>query len=75
MASWKPNQIRSCIHPGDLVDVVLKADQPTGKLTRGVVKSILTNSKTHPRGIKVMLEDRQVGRVQEIIDGRDDARR
>jgi len=46
------------------VDIVLKADQPTGKLTRGVVKRILTNSPTHPRGIKVMLEDGQVGRVQ-----------
>ena len=55
------------IHPGQLVDVVLKADQPTGKLTRGVVKQILTNSKTHPRGIKVMLTDRQVGRVQRIV--------
>jgi len=46
------------------VDIVLKADQPTGKLTRGIVKRILTNSPTHPRGIKVMLEDGQVGRVQ-----------
>lgn len=55
---------RASIHPGMPVDIVLKADQPTGKLTRGVVKRILTNSPTHPRGIKVMLEDGQVGRVQ-----------
>lgn len=67
MAAWKPNQIRSMVHIGDEVEVVLKADQPTGKLTRGIVKDILTNSKTHPRGIKVMLMDRQVGRVQNII--------
>lgn len=55
---------RASIHPGMPVDIVLKADQPTGKLTRGVVKRILTNSPTHQRGIKVMLEDGQVGRVQ-----------
>lgn len=54
---------RASIRPGMPVDIVLKADQPTGKLTRGVVKRILTNSPTHPRGIKVMLEDGQVGRV------------
>lgn len=57
---------RASIHPGMPVDIVLKADQPTGKLTRGVVKRILTNSPTHPRGIKVMLEDGQVGRVQRL---------
>ncbi len=67
MPNWKPNQIRSMVHIGDEVDVVLKADQPTGKLTRGFVKDILTNSKTHPRGIKVMLADRRVGRVQNIL--------
>ena len=63
----KPNQIRTCIHVGAQVDVVLKKDQPTGKLTRGTVKSILTNSRTHPRGIKVMLTSGQVGRVQHIV--------
>ena len=67
LAAFQPHQIKAMIHPGQLVDVVLKADQPTGKLTRGVVKQILTNSKTHPRGIKVMLTDRQVGRVQRIV--------
>lgn len=50
-----------------LVDIVLKKDQPTGKLTRGHVKRILTNSPTHPHGIKVMLEENElVGRVQVI---------
>ena len=61
-------QIRNNIKPGMLVDVVLKKDQPTGKLTRGHVKRILTNSPTHPHGIKVMLvEQNMVGRVQKIL--------
>lgn len=60
-------QTRKDIVPGLLVDVVLKQDQPTGKRTRGVVKDILTNSPQHPHGIKVRLQDGQVGRVQEII--------
>ncbi|NLJ31386.1 MAG: YwbE family protein [Clostridiales bacterium] len=60
--------IRSNIRIGALVDVVLKKDQPTGKLTRGHVKRILTNSPTHPRGIKVMLEEEDlVGRVRNIL--------
>ena len=49
------------------VEVVLKADQATGKLTRGVVAEILTSSEFHPRGIKVRLTDGQVGRVQNIL--------
>jgi uncharacterized repeat protein (TIGR03833 family) len=49
------------------VNIVLKQDQRTGKLTRGVVKDILTNSPNHPHGIKVRLEDGQVGRVKEIV--------
>lgn len=57
---------RSDIHIGDSVDIVLKKDQPTGKLTHGTVKQILTNSKVHYRGIKVRLTDGQVGRVQKI---------
>lgn len=57
---------RSNIRVGQTVDIVLKQDQPTGKRTRGVVRRILTNSAVHPRGIKVMLEDGRVGRVQEI---------
>jgi uncharacterized repeat protein (TIGR03833 family) len=59
---------RKNIIPGKTVDIVLKKDQRSGKLTRGVVKDILTNSPTHPHGIKVRLEDGQVGRVQEIIE-------
>ncbi|HBP63582.1 MAG TPA: YwbE family protein [Desulfosporosinus sp.] len=61
-------QTRKDINPGVTVDIVLKADQRSGKLTRGVVKDLLTNSQTHPRGIKVRLTDGQVGRVQEIIN-------
>lgn len=61
------NQIRSNIKPGIKVKIVLKKDQPIGALTEGIVKDILTNSAVHPRGIKVRLEDGQVGRVQEII--------
>lgn len=58
---------RDDIEVGLKVKIVLKKDQRTGKLTLGVVKKLLTNSKYHPRGIKVMLEDGQVGRVQEIV--------
>jgi len=61
-------QTRKNIYAGVTVDIVLKADQRTGKLTRGIVKDILTNSQTHPRGIKVRLSDGQIGRVQEIIN-------
>jgi uncharacterized repeat protein (TIGR03833 family) len=57
---------RSEIHSGDTVDVVLKIDQATGKLTRGVVKQILTGSQFHPHGIKVRLTDGKVGRVKAI---------
>lgn len=60
-------QNRKDITTGTEVNIVLKADQRTGKLTRGVVKDILTNSSFHPHGIKVRLTDGQVGRVQEII--------
>ncbi|WP_217597913.1 YwbE family protein [Cohnella sp. GbtcB17] len=59
---------RSDVKPGLTVDIVLKQDQRTGKLTRGVVKDLLTNSATHPHGIKVRLQDGQVGRVQAILN-------
>jgi uncharacterized repeat protein (TIGR03833 family) len=59
-------QNRKDIKPGLAVRIVLKQDQRTGKLTDGIVKDILTNSVTHPHGIKVRLTDGQVGRVQEI---------
>lgn len=57
---------RSHIKIGASVKIVQKQDQRTGKLTQGVVMRILTNSSTHPHGIKVMLEDGIVGRVKEI---------
>ena len=59
-------QHRHEIKPGLSVGVVLKQDQRSGKITRGVVKNLLTNSAFHPHGIKVRLEDGQVGRVKEI---------
>lgn len=58
---------RSSIKIGTEVMVVQKQDQRTGKLTQGVVARILTNSATHPHGIKVMLESGIVGRVKEIL--------
>lgn len=58
---------RADIKPGLKVKIVLKKDQKRGTLTLGVVKDILTNSAIHPRGIKVRLEDGQIGRVQEIL--------
>jgi uncharacterized repeat protein (TIGR03833 family) len=64
----QPNQQRSQINPGIRVKIVLKQDQRNGKLTEGIVKNILTNSSTHPHGIKVRLTDGKVGRVQSIIE-------
>lgn len=58
---------RKDIKPGAKVDIVLKKDQHTGRLTRGVVKDILTKSASHPHGIKVRLTDGQVGRVHKIL--------
>jgi uncharacterized repeat protein (TIGR03833 family) len=60
-------QRREDIHAGSIVDIVLKEDQRTGKLTRGDVKDILTNSPNHPRGIKVRLSNGKIGRVQAIL--------
>lgn len=59
---------RENIRLGLLVDVVLKKDQKTGKRTRGVVQWVLTSAAYHSRGIKVQLQNRQVGRVQEIVE-------
>jgi len=64
----KSGKNRSDVAIGATVDIVLKKDQPTGRLTRGRVARLLTNSSTHPHGIKVMLDDGQVGRVQAIIE-------
>jgi len=59
---------RKDIRPGLTVDIVLKKDQRSGKLTRGVVRDILTKSANHPHGIKVRLIDGQVGRVKDILN-------
>lgn len=61
-------QNRADIIIGAKVNVVLKKDQSTGELSQGLVARILTNSSRHPHGIKVMLDDGRVGRVQEILD-------
>ena len=61
-------QTRSNIKPGMTVLIVLKQDQRTGKLTRGIVRDILTKSPNHPHGIKVRLESGEVGRVKEIVN-------
>ena len=57
---------RENIEPGLLVSIIKKEDQQTGELTKGVVQDVLTNSSTHPHGIKVRLETGEVGRVQII---------
>jgi uncharacterized repeat protein (TIGR03833 family) len=59
-------QNRSDIYPGLEVDIILKKDQRSGKKTRGIVKDLLTSSAYHSRGIKVRLENGQVGRVADI---------
>ncbi|MFC7366268.1 MULTISPECIES: YwbE family protein [Bhargavaea] len=64
----KDGKTRADVKPGQRVKIVLKKDQRTGTLTEGTVKDLLTNSPTHPHGIKVRLEDGQVGRVKEIIE-------
>ena len=60
------NQHRHNINPGTSVLIVLKKDQRTGNLTRGIVKDILTKKSYHSRGIKVRLTTGQVGRVVKI---------
>jgi uncharacterized repeat protein (TIGR03833 family) len=60
-------QYRKDVRPGVRVEIVLKKDQRGGKRTVGVVKDILTSSAFHSRGIKVRLEDGQIGRVQAIL--------
>jgi len=61
-------KLRADIKRGLHVAIVLKRDQPSGRLTEGVVKDILTNSARHPHGIKVRLESGAVGRVKKIFD-------
>ena len=59
---------RANIKPGLRVAIVQKKDQRSGKRTEGVVKDILTNSATHPHGIKVRLTSGEIGRVQKILN-------
>lgn len=58
---------RANLKPGMTVMIVLKQDQRTGKLTKGIVRDILTKSPNHPHGIKVRLQSGEVGRVKEIV--------
>ena len=58
---------REWIYPGSQVRIVLKKDQRSGRLTKGIVKDILTKSPFHPHGIKVRLESGEIGRVKEVI--------
>ncbi len=58
---------RSNIQAGKKVLIVLKEDQRTGKTTEGIVKDVLTNSSSHPHGIKVRLTSGLVGRVVKIL--------
>ena len=66
--SMQDGRVRRNIHVGSAVAIVMKKDQPTGALTWGRVAEILTNSPSHPHGIKVRLSDGSVGRVQQIYD-------
>ena len=65
--------IRDNIKPGLRVNIVLKKDQRSGKLTGGIVKDVLTKSPKHSRGIKVRLESGLIGRVQKIMDLQQDS--
>jgi uncharacterized repeat protein (TIGR03833 family) len=65
--SASDGSIRANIRPGARVTIVQKQDQPTGRLTEGIVRDILTKSPTHPHGIKVRLESGEVGRVKEVL--------
>jgi len=61
-------QNRKDIYPGLEVDIILKKDQRSGQLTRGIVERLLTSAAYHSRGIKVRLDDGQIGRVAFIVD-------
>ena len=66
-SSVKDGTKRANIKYGIDFAVVLKEDQSTGYLTYGKVQKILTNSSTHPHGIKVRLNTGEVGRIKEIL--------
>jgi uncharacterized repeat protein (TIGR03833 family) len=65
-------QHRKNVRPEVEVDIILKKDQGSARLTRGIVKDILTKSSFHPHGIKVRLVSGDVGRVQEVFDVSDE---
>ena len=65
--NYMNGQYRKDVRPGIRVEIVLKKDQRSGRRTAGVVKDILTSSAYHSRGIKVRLEDGQIGRVQAVL--------
>ena len=67
MPNQNEGRNRLAILPDSVVDIILKEDQRSGKKTRGIVQEILTNSQTHPHGIKVRLKDGRVGRVAVIV--------
>ena len=67
MEPHRNGQQRGSVRIGLIVDIIQKEDQRSGKKTRGIVQEILTNSLSHPHGIKVRLKGGQVGRVVEII--------
>ncbi len=67
----KDGKTRADVKPGQLVNIVLKKDQRTGELTEGIVRNILTSAPYHHRGIKVRLNDGQIGRIQEILPDED----
>ncbi|HEV8483006.1 MAG TPA: YwbE family protein [Blastocatellia bacterium] len=66
-------QHRQSVRPGVEVNIILKKDQASGRLTRGVVADVLTNSSFHPHGIKVRLVSGDVGRVREVLGTTDEA--
>lgn len=68
MRKTMDGKTRANIKPGMLVNIVLKKDQRSGNLTEGIVKDLLTSAPFHHRGVKVRLEDGQIGRVQEILE-------
>lgn len=72
MEEKRDGRHRSSVRIGSTADIVLKSNQKGGKVTRGVVAEILTNTSFHPHGIKVRLRDGKVGRVSDIVeDGKD----
>jgi uncharacterized repeat protein (TIGR03833 family) len=68
MEEKRDGRYRSSVRTGSTVDIILKPDQKSGKVIRGVVAEILTNTSFHPHGIKVRLIDGKVGRVSEIVE-------